>query len=304
MRLDDVPYLGEMCALTGPLCWSVAVILYRRSSEQADPIGMTLFKNGVATGLLTLTLLIFGIGLPNDRALADWARLAFSGILGLAIADILLFEALRRIGAARLAVVDTIYAPLMVLLSWLFLNEKLSAGFLLGAAVLMSGVLLANVEPRAVTGIKPDRSLWVGSAFGLASIVCTAVGVLFTKPLLADADLIEVTWTRMVAGLLGQAVWMLARGDHRLIVDAFRPKPVWRTLLPATVIGTYLSLILWLGGFKWADVSVAAVLNQTATVYVLVLARFVLHEPVPWHRALGGLLAAIGAVLVVWGGAR
>lgn len=302
MDLDAVPYLGEICALTGPLCWSIAVILYRRTAEGADPAQMTLFKNAVAVGLLSLTLVAIGGELPADRALRDWLALIASGVLGLAIADVLLFEALKRIGAARLAVVDTLYAPLMVGASWLVLGEELGAGFLSGAAVLLAGVALANAD-TGFGGPGPERrALLVGSALGMPSIACTAVGVLLTKPVLEGADLIEVTWTRMSAGLIGQAAWMTLRGQGASMRAAFRPSPVWRTLLPATFIGTYLSLILWLGGFKWADVSVAAVLNQTATVYVLVLARVVLREPVPPRRALGGLIAAVGAGLVVWQG--
>jgi drug/metabolite transporter (DMT)-like permease len=57
--------------------------------------------------------------------------------------------------------------------------------------------------------------------------------------------------------------------------------------------------LLWLGGFKWAPASVAAVLNQMATVYILVLARIFLKETIRPQQALGALLAAAGALFII-----
>jgi drug/metabolite transporter (DMT)-like permease len=277
-----VRFLGEICALVAPMCWSVAIILYRRSSEQADPGAMTLFKNGFAVALLTVTMAVLGIGLPSDRSAADWGRLAVSGVLGLAIADTLLFEALRRVGAGRLAIVDTIYAPLVVFLAWLVLDERLTPIFFVGGATVVAGVALANAEKPAEA--LDRRTLAVGMAFGLAAI---------------RSDLIEVTWTRLTAGVLAQIAWLVLRGRGREVAAAFRPAPVWRTLLPAAFVGTYLSLIFWLGGFKWAEASVAAILNQMATVYIVALAWLVLGEPVSARRMAGGALAVAGALLVL-----
>jgi drug/metabolite transporter (DMT)-like permease len=290
--------LGELCALGAPLAWSVAVILYRRTDAPAA--AMNLFKNGFAIVLLTLTMLALGVGLPLERGLLDWARLIASALLGLAIADTLLFEGLRRLGAAGIAVVDTVYAPTVVLLSWLFLGERLTPTFLVGAAAVVAGVAVANWQRGALRTDDRDRA--AGIAYGLGAIVCTALGVLLVKPVLAHSDLIEVTWSRLCVGVAGQALFMAARGQGRDVIAAYRPAPYWRTLVPAAFVGTYLALLLWLGGFKWADASVAAVLNQMATVYILVLARTVLGETLAPRQVAGAGLAAAGALGIVLAG--
>jgi drug/metabolite transporter (DMT)-like permease len=289
------PYAGEVCALLAPLCWSVAVILYRKS-EGVAPLSMNLFKNTLALVLLSLTLLAAGVPIPLDRSLADWLRLIASGVLGLGVADTLLFEGLRRVGAARVAVVDTIYAPLMITLSWLVLGDQLGGYFLFGAAAVVAGVALATIERPG--GTAPPGH-WVGTFYVVGGIVGTAAGVLLSKPVLEASNLIEVTWTRLLFGNLSMLVFVAARGDWASAGEAFRPGPVWRTLIPGAFIGTYLSLVLWLGGFKWANASVAAVLNQVATVYILVLARFVLGETLRPAQVAGGSLAALGALWIV-----
>ena len=51
--------------------------------------------------------------------------------------------------------------------------------------------------------------------------------------------------------------------------------------------------------FKWADASVAAVLNQMATVFTPLLAWLVLREPLTRRRVLGIGVALIGVVAIL-----
>ncbi len=300
--------LGEALALLAPLSWSVAVVFFRRAGA-LPPLSINLFKNVLAIVLLGLTMVALGTGLPAERPAADWLRLAVSGIIGIAIADTLLFEGLRRIGAARLAIVDTAYAPVVVLLSWAFLGERPSGGFALGAALVVGGVALASLParggpagPEAVGGAAANRrELALGTGMALMAIAGTACGVVIAKPVLASADLVEATWTRLVAGVAAMAVWVRVGGRGAEAAAAFRPARVWWALVPGALIGAYVSLLLWLGGYKWADASVAAVLNQLATVYMLVLARLALGERVRPRQVAGGAVAAVGALVVVLG---
>lgn len=290
--------LGEICALLAPLTWSVAVILFKRS-DGPPALSLNLFKNVVGVVLLGLTLLVMGVGIPLDRPFADWVRLGLSGVLGLAIADTLLFEGLRRIGAARLAVVDTVYAPTVVLLSWLVLGETVSQAFGIGAVAVIAGVTLATVQRGAFEGLA-GRERLIGTLYCLGAIAGTAVGVVIAKPALAASNLVELTFTRLLFGVAAQVVWITVRQEWATASVAFKPGPLWRSLVPAAIMGPYVSLLLWLGGFKWAPASVAAVLNQMATIYILVLARVFLNERLTLRQSTGGALAACGAVWIVW----
>ena len=296
-----LPAIGELCALLAPLAWAVAVILFRKV-EGVPPEVMNFFKNSVALVLLGATMLFLGVRPPEDRPLADWLAVAASGLLGLAFADTLLFAGLARIGAARLAVVDTVYAPTVIVASFLFLHERPGGWFPVGALAVLGGVGLASVEPGALGGsvAGAERSeLRRGLLYSWAAITATATGVVIVKPVLEQSDLVEITWSRLLFGVLGQALWLLLRGQAAGTARRMLDPALWRTMMPATVIGTWLSLLLWLGGFKWAPASVAAVLNQMATIYILVFARVFLNERISLRRAAGAALAAGGALCIV-----
>jgi drug/metabolite transporter (DMT)-like permease len=314
--------VGEACALGAALTWSVSVILFKRS-EAVSPQGLNLFKNVAGALLLTGTLLAMGQSIDWQRPAEDWWRLIASGVLGIALADTLIFMALRRLGAAALAVVDCAYAPTLVLLSLLTLGERVGASFVLGGALVVVGVLLATsrlraapvpsaVVPGAVVpsaglpsaglpsaGVPAEDGRPLGVLVGVSGIVAMAVGIVIAKPALERGALVEVTLVRLVAGVAGQLLWIAAVRSQRSALRALSPSRTWRTLLPASVLGSYLAMLFWIGGFKWAPASVAAVLNQLSTVFTIVLARVVLAEPLSKQRALGAALAVGGAVVVL-----
>jgi drug/metabolite transporter (DMT)-like permease len=314
--LRSAPLLGEVCALSAAFTWSVSVILFKRS-EEVSPLAMNLFKNLSASLLLAITLLVLGQGLAVDRSVDDWLRLALSGVLGIALADTLFFVALRRLGASLTAVVDCAYAPTSVLMGVVFLHEPVRGMFLVGAALVVGGVLFTTRDRRptyplptvpAVPAAAPPsprptepkpKSLLAGISIGIVAITFTALGVILAKPVLEHSSLVEVTLVRLCAGVVGQLAWVAVVPGHREALGVLRPSRVWRTLMPASFLGSYIAMMLWLGGFKWTTVSSASVLNQMATVFTLILARVMLGEPLTKRRAIGSACAIAGAVLVI-----
>jgi drug/metabolite transporter (DMT)-like permease len=293
--------LGEALALAAAATWAVSVILFKRS-EAISPQGMNLFKNVCAAALLAATLPLIGGSIDWQRSSDDWWRLVASGVLGIAIADTLVFVALRRLGASLLAVVDCAYAPVIVGMSVLFLGERVGISFAFGAVLVVGGVLLAVRKPPrhvADTVAHDWKHLAGGIAYGVTGIVSMAIGVILAKPVLERSGLVEVTFVRLLAGIAGQLLWLAFVQRDRTAFAAFRPSPVWRTLVPASVLGSYVAMLLWLGGFKWAHASVAAVLNQMSAVFTIVLARVVLGEPLNPSRALGSAAAVAGAIIVL-----
>ena len=285
--------LGASLALGSAAIWAVSVILFKKS-EAASPTALNLYKNTSASILLLLTLVFTGVEL-DGLSTHDVMLLSISGILGISLADTLVFTALRKLGASMLSIVDLLYAPTITLLSVLFLGESLSPMFALGALLIVGGVAIATIQRSADV----PKELWPGIGAGVAGIITMAIGVVIAKPVLAHAPLVEVTTIRLIAGVVGQLGWIALVPRHRDALAILRPSKVWITLLPASVLGAYLAMLLWLGGFKYADASLASILNQMAAVFVLILARIFLGEELGLRRSLGAACALAGAVVVV-----
>lgn len=66
-------------------------------------------------------------------------------------------------------------------------------------------------------------------------------------------------------------------------------------------MGTYISMLLWLAGYKYTSASVASVLNEMAAVFILILAAIFLHDRLKRAQLAGAALAISGVLLVVTG---
>jgi drug/metabolite transporter (DMT)-like permease len=282
-------------ALGCALAWAVAVISFRRL-EKLPPTAVNLFKNAVATALLLLTMAGLGRAPDLGRSAGDWLSLVVSGVLGLAVADTLFLAGLRRIDASVAAVADCAYSPTVVVLSAVFLDEPLAAGLLLGGPLVVLGLLVVSHRRRDDT--RPiDRT---GLGLVIAGVVTTAVGVVVAKPALDRSDLLEATTIRLASGSIALLVFEIARGKREEVLSLFRPQPAWRAALVATFFGTYVSMILWLGGMKYGTASRAALLNQMGAIFVLVLSR-VSGEAVPARRWIGAAIAVSGVAVILLG---
>lgn len=321
--------LGEVFSIGAAAAWAVGVILYRRLGARVPPLTLNFVKNLLVLALVLPTVpLLHGLVWP-DIPLRDVLLALASGAVGIAVADTLYLRALNQLGAGRMGVIGNAYSPFVILLGYLFLGERLSLMQLAGFGLVSFGVLLVarapgsarpqpppdachaveEALPSPVPGTPDDRAYpaparadngWRGLALGLLSILLMAVAIVMLKRVLEAQPLLWITVLRMLGAVLGLLLIAGFAGGWRQL----RPAPGaldWRVLLVAAFVGQYLSMIFWLGGYKYASASVSAVLNETASVFIVVLAWLWLKEPMNRRSALGVAVTLAGVVCMLLG---
>jgi drug/metabolite transporter (DMT)-like permease len=288
--------VGEFFALLTAVIWAIAVILLKRSGDTVSPFALNLFRVVVSSCLLVPTLLVAGGPLWREGALADVLILFASGIIAIAISDTLFHMSLNMVGAGISAIIDCLYSPLTVLLATLFLGERLGALQLLGMALVISGVLAAaqHEPPRGVT----TRQLLLGVVWGVLAMATLALGVVIAKPALNHSPVLWAATVRQIGCLAVMGPIALLTPRRREILRVFRPSPTWRVSVPAAVLGSYLALMCWIAGMKYTKVGIAAILNQSSTIYILILAAIFLKEPFTRRKVVALLVAVAGIILV------
>lgn len=305
--------LGSIYALLTALAWAVGVMFFKRSGERWSPLALNYFKSAVALLIFFVTLLFVEGARPPQLSARETLFLLASGAAGIGVADSLFFHCLNTLGAARAAVVDTVYAPSVVLVAFFLLGERLSAADAVGAVLVAAGVLLVTLTASygrreleatgvVTSGAAAARARIVeGAASGVLGIVIMAVAIVAVKPLIERLPVLWSTTVRLTGGVALLTVLGLSRAAlRREMLATFRPQRVWRHALPAAVVGTYFSLMLWIAGFKYASASVAAILNQTSTIFIVVLAAIFLGERMSWSQTAAVVLTFVGSTLVMW----
>jgi len=299
--MGSVPHIGEAFALLAPICWSVAVILFRKSGESVPPLALNLFKNLLGLLLFVLTLLVLRESAPPGSGARGIGLLLVSGAIGIGISDTLFFMTLNRVGAGLQAIINASYSPAIILMSFFFLGERLAPLQFLGVALILAAVL-AVTRMRGPSGGRPTRALVIGIVLGLLTSLTQAVSIVMIKRFLEQSPLVWANSCRLLGGIVMTLGLLSFMPQPQRRLDSLRSRRAWRIMVPAAVLGTYLSLLLWLGGMKYTQASTAAVLNQTSMLWTFALAALLLHEPVSRLRIVGLIVGAAGVALVTFGG--
>ncbi len=291
--------IGEAFALASAVCWATAVILYKAAGESLSSHSLNLAKNCVGLVFLFPTaLLIHGLELPS-LSQSQWLILIASGYFGIAVADTWYLQALRTLGAGRTAIVASLYSPFVVVLSIVFLAETLALWQWLGFVLVLLGILTV-VYQKHYSEVD-QATLFKGLMFASASVFLTAAGVVAMKPILVEEGFFWLVALRLAAGTAGMIGLLLLRGRLMHFVDEVRlGEHRWGVIIMAGFVGTYLALAFWLGGFKYSDASVASVLNETANVFIVIMAWLFLGEALS-RRKLAGIALTFSGVLVFLG---
>jgi drug/metabolite transporter (DMT)-like permease len=292
-------HLGELLSAVAPMAWAVAVVLFRAGGDRVGPVAMNLFKNMVALPLFAVTLLVMGQVTWADAQPGDATILLASGVIGIALADTLFFVALNALGASRLAVVGASYPVWVILLSVTFLGETFTLWQWVGCVLMVAAVVLATLPEGGVSRAAAGRGLAIGVVAGLASVLLMAGSIVMAKPVLDRAPVVWSSSVRLAGGTAVLLVYGLLSPARRTLFRPWIPGAQWRTILPASLVGTYLAYMLWLGGAKFAPVSIASVLNQLHVIYTAILAALFLSEKMTPRKGIAVALSIGGSALVV-----
>jgi drug/metabolite transporter (DMT)-like permease len=287
---------GEFFALASAFCWAWAIILFRRAGDALPPFELNLFKNLLGFSLVLPTLaLVEGIQL-SAFSLEEIGIALVSGLLGIAVADTWYLRALSLMGAGRTGIVASLLSPFVVLLSILFLGESLRGWQLAGFALVMGGILLVTWKQnrREVDAAHLKKGVF----FGIGAVFLMAIGIVMVKEILETRPFLWITELRLVGGIAGMLIYMVLRGQVETVRQRFREPLPWRHILPASVLGAYISMMMWLAGYKLIPASEASVLNETANAWIVLLAWLVLGESIG-HRKVAGLLLTTAGVIIM-----
>ena len=104
------------------------------------------------------------------------------------------------------------------------------------------------------------------------------LGIVIAKPVLDRSPVMWATAVRQIGCLLTMLPALLLPRVRREVLKTFRPQRHWKFMLPATVLGSYLSLIFWIAGMKYTQAGIAAILNQTSSIHILIFSSIFLKE--------------------------
>ncbi|MEE9553993.1 MAG: DMT family transporter [candidate division Zixibacteria bacterium] len=291
--------MGQVFAIATAVVWAFAVILFKKSGENVHPVALNFYKNLLAMTLLVPTIMIFGDGFTDSFTTREYTILLVSGALGIGLADTFFFKSLNLLGAGLSAIVDCLYSPSIIILSFFWLGESLTPLQILGLAMIISAVLTVSRSDK--NGHISHKNLIWGIFWGALAMGTMAVGIVMIKPLLETASFFMLTELRLAGGMIILLIIIPFYPRWKQIMLPKLNRKGFTYLISGSFLGAYVAMILWLAGMKFTTVSIAAALNQTSNIFIFVFAAMFLKEPITPRRTVGIVLGVVGAFIVTFG---
>jgi drug/metabolite transporter (DMT)-like permease len=298
-------YLGEIAAILTALCWTFTATFFSMAGKEVGSVVVNRIRLVLAVLFLTLThWLMFGRPFPVEVAGERFWWLAFSGVVGLVIADAFLFQSYVWIGA-RLGMLLLSGSPVVAtLLAWIFLGEKLHGLQITGVLVTVAGIAWVVLDRSGQNSLnsRTPNYLW-GILFGIGAATGQAIGLIAAKKGMgADFPALSANLIRMVAAAAVMWGITLAQRQAGSTIRRFLAhRHAMRNILAGTFFGPFVGVWLSLVAVQLTHIGVASTLMALAPIFMLPVGRFVFKEQVGWTAVLGTLVAVAGVSLLFWG---
>lgn len=293
--------MGEVAALVTSFLWSITSILFTQAGRRTTSIvinRLRLLFAVVFTSIMHLILL--GTLLPISAEPFRWLWLGLSGIVGLSLGDLLLFQAYIMIGPRISTLLMAISPVFTAVAGWFLFSEKLSLFQIGGIILALAGVIWVVLEKPAAENLQHQKDYVRGIALGLGAAVCQSIGMILAKEgLSGDFPAISGVMIRMLIAAI--SLWGMALiqrqgiSSLRVLKDSQARYPI----IVASVLGPFLGVWLSMIAIQLSPVGIASTLMALSPIFVLPLSSLVFKERLS-VRGVWGTITAIAGIAVIF----
>lgn len=288
MKRDHI--IGIILAVLGVVMFSAKAVMVKMAYEfEVDAISLLLLRMSFA---LPIYFLIAMAKKPKvEIKKVDWLWLVAFGILGYYLASLFDFMGLQYIKAGLERIILFVYPTIVVILSIVFVNEKISQRQLLAIVLTYIGIFIAFWPELSLEneGLFLGVSLIFLSAFTYASYI-TGSGWLIPK----FGSTVFTSYVMMVACVfvIIHYAWI---GDYNLLNY---PSEVYWLAFAMAIVSTVIPSYLVSFAIKKLGAAQFAIVASFGPISTILLAAYFLGEEMYVMQWIGTVVVILGVFIV------
>jgi drug/metabolite transporter (DMT)-like permease len=293
--------LGIACALFTAVCWALAPIAHAAAGRRIGAFATNLWRALAASILLVLTVLATHGTIPSGPA---GRMIAFSGIVGVGVGDLLIYDAFVRLGPRRGVQLLALGPVFSFFLAWAWLHETVNPIAFAGAALVLaaSGVAIW-IERRAGAGTEPGEMTMRGLASALGGAALLGFGaVLARQAWKLDPAMDPIGAATVRVGAATVMLWVIplfgGPGAFRRLIAPMADKPLLIRIGIGTLFGPYLGMLTYVAAFRYLEAGLVSSLVALSPLVILPLAVY-RHRARVGPATVAAALAAVAGVALI-----
>jgi len=289
-------HTGEFAALLTAILWTVTALCFEQAAKRIGSLAVNILRLGLALVFYCiLSMIRYGHPFPTGMEMHNWIWLSVSGIIGFVLGDYCLFSAYAIIGSRITNLLMALAPPLATLFGWMIIGEKFTFRGLLGMSITVMGIIMVVMHrPGNKFNLRYSGK---GLLFGLGAAAGQAIGLVFSKYGMKDADPFTASQIRTIAGLIGFTVLFAILNKWTLLKPAFHQKTTLGFVATGSFFGPFLGVSCSLLAIKFTTTGIASTIMALVPVFLIPPAILLLKEKVTWREVAGSLVAVSGVVV-------
>ncbi len=297
-------YLGEFSALLTAVFWTVTSLSFEAAGKRVGSLPVNLIRLILAFFIYAIYLKITrGMFLPLDAGMERWIWLGLSGLVGLVIGDLLLFQAFVVVGARISMLIMSLSPPITALISWMVLGETLTLMNWVGMTITLAGIIMVVLKRGKRNGKELLRRK-ITSAYSITGILLAfggavgqAAGLVLSKKGMGSYDAFASSQIRVITAMAGFLIIILVMKKWPAILRAVKNKPAMQRITVGSFFGPFLGVSFSLLAIQHTRVGIAATIMAIVPVLIIPPAVFLFKERVNWKEIVGAVITVAGVML-------
>jgi drug/metabolite transporter (DMT)-like permease len=271
------------------IIWGGSFIAARIALRELSPVTLATIRF-ILAGVLFVPLLVV-----SPRYRAPWRsipKLAAFGLLAVTFYFIFQYNGVARTSAALSAIVITLSPLAVVLMSALFLHERLNRSQTIGIILATAGTLHLVARGSVEVG---GSEYWLGVLFLVLNVVAWALYNILGKRALESQHPMTLTAYMTILGAVFLLPFSAAEGGLESLAGA--SSGAWLAIAYLVVFCSVIAYLAYNYALRILPASQAGVFQFLNPVAASLLAQLFLDEPLTPVTALGGVMAIAGVYL-------
>ena len=288
-------HLGEIAALATALCWAANALFFQDAGRRVGSFAVNFIR--IYLGLLFLSIFTWltrGLFLPIDASAHAWFWLGLSGLIGVVIGDLMLFEAFVVVGGRVSMLIMSLVPIITAIISWLILGETMTALEIFGMIITIIGVCMVILERQEGSNIFQFRHPVAGVLFAFGGATGQAIGLVLSKLGMGDYNAFAATQIRLIIGCIGFLIIIIIIRKWPDVLKTFTNKKALRSVVAGSFVGPFLGISLSLVAVKFTRAGIASTIIAISPVIIIPFSTAFFNEKVTLLEILGAIISVGG----------
>lgn len=292
-------HIGILTALASAVCWAITATMFESAGKKVGSISVNLLRLVIAFILLSIfNLFNRGMSLPLDASYSTWLWLSISGIIGLVIGDLFLFEAYVEIGSRISMLMMSTVPPITAIIGFIIIGERMTPLNIIGMIITIIGIALViltkNIGNKKIKFSHPIKGL----VYAFIGALGQAFGLVFSKHGMGKYDPFAATQIRIIAAIIGFTIVITVTKNWGKLYAALKDTKAMRYITVGSFFGPFIGVSLTLLAIQYVPTGIVSTITSITPILLIPVSIIVFKEKIHLKEVIGAFISIIGISLL------